>query len=166
MYADWVTVSSRHKTCAGFDAKPSSAVRVRMALLQHIFCNSSIDGNIHVAVDVLAAIPRQHFMSGKDFHFKTEHCLTGLGSQMLEGLCNASHAYANPAAHVDPSNDEDFKGAPETASLMAHGRKASSELAEAVAGMTCACSISTAGASLYVQLSLVRIVSARSSSPC
>ena len=119
-----------------------------------------------MAVDVLVASLRQHLMSGSDFYFKTQHCLTCLGSQMPEGLCDASHAYANPAAQADPSNDEDFKGAPDTASLMMHGRKASSELAEAVAGMTCAFSISTAGASRYVQLSRVRIVSARSSLPC
>ena len=85
---------------------------------------------------------------------------------MLEGACNASHAYANSTAHADPSTDEEFKGAPDTASLMTHGRKASSDLAEAVAGMTCAFSNSTLGASLYVQLSLVKIVSARSSLPC
>ena len=85
---------------------------------------------------------------------------------MLKGLCNASHAYADPTAHVDPSNDEGFKDAPDTASLMTHGREVSSGSVEAVANMACAFSVNTAGASRYVQPSLVTILSARSSLPC
>ena len=52
---------------AGFDRKASSAVRARLAFLLHTFCNSSIDGNIHVAVDVIVASVKQHSMSGNDF---------------------------------------------------------------------------------------------------
>lgn len=140
-------------------------VRARRAVLLRIFENSSIDGNVH-AVDMLVASHRQHLMSCNNFYSETRHCLTCLGSQMLEGLCNASHAYANPAAQPDQSNTEDLRSAPDTESLMTHGRNASGELAEAVSGMTCAFSISTAGASRYVQLSLVKTVSARSSLPC